>query len=297
MKITVLVDNIGTGELIGEWGLSFYIEYQGKSFLLDAGGSGTFAENARKLGLNLENVDYAVLSHAHYDHADGMADFFDRNRTAKLYLQESCQEDCWRVKEDRSMKYIGIRAGMLEEYRCRLRRVHGDMDICEGVRLVAHHTPHLEEAGAREQMFRKEGGAWVTDCFSHEQSLVFEVGDGIVILNSCSHGGADNIIREVAEEYPGKRIRAMIGGFHLHNKEDGYIRELARRIRKTGVEEICTGHCTGENGYRVLREELGDRVRQLRAGLELEYQEPGQEELKHQGPEWEEPETRCEKKI
>ena len=71
MKATVLLDNIGTEELAGDWGLSFYIEYAGKKILLDAGGeSCLFAENARKLGLSLADVDCAVLSHAHYDHAD-----------------------------------------------------------------------------------------------------------------------------------------------------------------------------------------------------------------------------------
>ena len=38
MKATVLLDNIGTEELTGDWGLSFYIEYAGKKILLDAGG-------------------------------------------------------------------------------------------------------------------------------------------------------------------------------------------------------------------------------------------------------------------
>ena len=87
-------------------GLSFYIEYRGCRLLLDAGKSGLFAENADKLGLSLADVDYAVLSHAHYDHADGMSVFLDRNSRAKLYLQESCRENCYRVKEGR-MKYIG----------------------------------------------------------------------------------------------------------------------------------------------------------------------------------------------
>ena len=36
MKATVLLDNIGTEELAGDWGLSFYIEYAGKKILLDA---------------------------------------------------------------------------------------------------------------------------------------------------------------------------------------------------------------------------------------------------------------------
>lgn len=111
MKATVLIDNIGDGELTGEWGLSFYIEYRDKKILLDAGGASClFAENAQKLGLSLEDVDFAVLSHAHYDHADGMTAFFEKNHKAKLYLQESCGENCWRVKEDH-MKYIGIRPG------------------------------------------------------------------------------------------------------------------------------------------------------------------------------------------
>ena len=44
MKVTVLVDNIASPTLMGEWGLSFYIEYQGSRILLDAGAS----ENTKK---------------------------------------------------------------------------------------------------------------------------------------------------------------------------------------------------------------------------------------------------------
>ena len=77
MKIKVLMDNISSGELAGEWGLSILIEYEGKKILLDTGASGAFAENAEKMGIDLAEVDFAVLSHAHYDHADGMKTFFD----------------------------------------------------------------------------------------------------------------------------------------------------------------------------------------------------------------------------
>ena len=73
---TVLVDNVGTETLGGEWGLSVYIQTGEKTILLDAGGSELFARNAEKLGLSIADVDYAVLSHAHYDHSLGVAEGF-----------------------------------------------------------------------------------------------------------------------------------------------------------------------------------------------------------------------------
>ena len=274
MRATVLVDNIGSNigndTIQGEWGLSFFIEYGEARILLDAGQSALFAENARKLGLPLEEVDYAVLSHAHYDHADGMETFFECNSRARLYLREGCRENCYRIKEG-AWKYIGIREGFLKKYRDRLAYVSGNLEIVKGVWLLSHRTPGLEQAGRREKMFLKEEGSWVTDCFAHEQSLVFETPGGIVVFNSCSHGGADTVISEAAAAFPGRKVRALIGGFHLHNKSEKYVREISERIRRTGVEEIFTGHCTGDEAYGIMREELGDRVHQLRTGLQMEF--------------------------
>ena len=270
MRIIVLTDNIGNELTPGEWGLSFYIEYGEKKVLLDAGKSGLFAKNAQTLGLSLEDVDYAVLSHAHYDHADGMEEFFRQNEKARLWLRGSCGENCYDLKGGQE-KYIGIRAGMLAEYADRLERVTGDLKVDEGIWLVGHKTPKLEEAGKRNHMYLKQGEAWIADDFSHEQSLVFDTEKGLVIFNSCSHGGADNIIIEVSETFPDKRIHAMIGGFHLYNQSEEYVREFAEKVRAAQVDKIWTGHCTGEEAYRILEEELGDKVHQLKTGLRIEF--------------------------
>jgi len=93
MKVTVLADNIDGETLKGEWGLSHYIEYGDKAVLLDAGASDLYAENARLLGIDLETVDYAVLSHAHDDHANGFESFFGLNTHAPLFVAEACRED------------------------------------------------------------------------------------------------------------------------------------------------------------------------------------------------------------
>ena len=98
MLATILIDNIACGELKGEWGLSIYIEYNGKNILLDTGASDLFAKNAQKLEKSIESVDYAVLSHAHYDHSDSMATFFNLNDHAPFFLREVCQENCYAKK-------------------------------------------------------------------------------------------------------------------------------------------------------------------------------------------------------
>ena len=49
-KLTVIVDNIPQGDIKGEWGLSILVEYEDKKILVDAGASGLFAENMKKLG-------------------------------------------------------------------------------------------------------------------------------------------------------------------------------------------------------------------------------------------------------
>lgn len=72
----VLIDNLTKGSLAAEWGLSVYIEHEGHRILLDTGASDRFARNAEQMGIDLGAVEFGVLSHAHYDHADGMVAFF-----------------------------------------------------------------------------------------------------------------------------------------------------------------------------------------------------------------------------
>ena len=93
MLAIVLSDNIADGDFQGEWGLSIYIEYNGKNFLLDTGASNLFVQNANKLGKSIKAVDYAILSHAHYDHSDSMATFFNLNNHAPFFLRKGCKEN------------------------------------------------------------------------------------------------------------------------------------------------------------------------------------------------------------
>lgn len=269
-KLTVIVDNTPYGNMKGEWGLSILSEYAGKKILVDVGASELFAENMSKLGFDIEDIDYGVLSHAHYDHANGMPRFFKENHKAKFYLRETTGENCY-VKKFFFRKYIGIPKNVMTGYADRIEIVSGDYKLFEGAYLIPHKTKGLEAIGKREMMYQKTLRGWKVDDFSHEQSLVLDTDKGLVIINCCSHGGAVNIINEVKETFPDKGVYGLIGGFHLYNKSEDEVRQVAKKILKTGIDFVCTGHCTKDKAYNIMKEELGDKLQQLRVGLEMKF--------------------------
>ena len=269
-KITVIVDNISAEGIEGEWGLSLVVERDGKKILVDAGQSNLFLDNMKKLGIDVGDIDYAVLSHAHYDHANGMPAFFMNNKKATLYVRDCVAADCY-AKKGFFRKYIGIPKKMLKDFPDRIEKVSGDYKVTDGVYLIPHKTAGLGELGKNELMFRRVNRRWVVDDFSHEQSLVVDTDKGLVIINSCSHGGAANIINEVQSTFPDKHVYGLIGGFHLFNKREETIRDLAGKIRDTGIEYVCTGHCTKNRAYGILKEELGDMAEQMSVGFRVEF--------------------------
>lgn len=279
MKITALIENKALPGLCCEHGLAVHIAYKGKNYLLDTGASDVFLENAKALQIDLTQVDAAMLSHAHYDHSGGYEGFFRQNDRAKVYLREAAKKLCYKMKDGEV--YIGIPEGVLDGYRGRFVFLKEDCCLEEGVWLIGHHTPGLAQRGKQAHMYYRGKNGLLPDDFAHEQSLVFETEKGLVILNSCSHGGIDIIIREVMDVLPGRPIAAVVGGFHLMGTDGvasmrGSRKEVAalgERLLELGVGHIYTGHCTGDPAFAVLQEVLGDKMSYFCTGTTIELEE------------------------
>ncbi|MEG0755230.1 MAG: MBL fold metallo-hydrolase [Oscillospiraceae bacterium] len=249
MKLTVLMENAPAGNFVHEHGLSIHMEYNGKNYLLDAGSSGKFAENATALKIDLAKVDAAVLSHGHYDHGDGLVGFFAENRTAPVYLRPDALNPQY-FKAGLIKKFIGVNPKLYADYEDRFTAVEGVYPLAEGLWLVP-------------------------DEIAHEQSLVAETEQGLVVLNSCCHAGAGNIVKGILEKFPEKKVRALIGGFHLMGMTGvnslgvapGIAQNLARWLTdELGVEKIYTGHCTGLPAYDLMKKERPQQFHTLNTG-------------------------------
>ena len=89
IKITTLVENSVYGKgLQGEHGLSLLVDTGEHRLLFDTGASDLFIRNAGALGIDLDDVDFLVLSHGHRDHTGGLHHFLAMNHKSEGDLQE-----------------------------------------------------------------------------------------------------------------------------------------------------------------------------------------------------------------
>lgn len=275
MKITVLVENTGPSELKIEHGLSLYIEFNDKKYLLDAGPSDSFFKNAHTLSIDLGRVDKAVLSHGHYDHGDGFMVFLNQYKDKVVYGAKNIFDDYYSGSGG-SVHYIGL-SSKLKQMKNRFNTISKDTKIDEKIYLILDDVSNTKEIGVQKKLYKKVDDVLQPDNFNHELSLVFDTPKGLVICNSCSHAGLESIVDNIKKRL-NKPVYAYVGGLHMKSTKnhietssftEEQIQNLCIFIEKN-IQYVLTGHCTGNVSYDLLKKYLKDRIDFLTTGKTIE---------------------------
>ena len=262
MKITVLAENTACREdLIPEHGLSLFIETGAWRILFDAGQTDAFARNAETLGIDLGTVDFAVLSHGHYDHGGGLRRFLELNQTAPVYLRRDAFGDHFNGTE----KYIGLDAALMESGR--LVFTDDALDLGDGITLCSRNDSERSHGFNSFGLNIRQKNRLVPDTFLHEQYLLVEEAGKRICFSGCSHKGILNIISWFQPDI-------LIGGFHFMKLDpegaDAPVLEQAARVLLTGHTQYFTGHCTGAAPFDFLKDRMGSRLEAISAGAVIE---------------------------
>lgn len=275
MRITVLVENTGPSEFKIEHGLSLYIEFNDKKYLLDAGPRDSFFKNAHALSIDLGRVDKAVLSHGHYDHGDGFMVFLNQYKDKVVYGAKNIFDDYYSGSGG-SVHYIGL-SSKLKQMKNRFNTISKDTKIDEKIYLILDDVSNTKEIGVQKKLYKKVDDVLQPDNFNHELSLVFDTPKGLVICNSCSHAGLESIVDNIKKRL-NKPVYAYIGGLHMKSTKnhietssftEEQIQNLCIFIEKN-IQYVLTGHCTGNVSYDLLKKYLKDRIDFLTTGKTIE---------------------------
>lgn len=270
MKVTTLLENRTTApSLRCEHGLSLYIETERHKLLFDSGASDAFWENAVALGIDLTQVDIAVLSHAHDDHCGGLLTFLSRNKTARVYLQREVFGEYYVVTSEKCA-FIGLPEA-LHEYEDRFVFTDGVHVIDDELTLFSGVQGRELMSEANATLREKVGDEYPRDRFRHEQDLLITERGRVTLFAGCAHNGIVNILSR-ATEILGHAPDCVFSGFHLYNptlrasEPRSLVDAVGERLLQLPTARYVTGHCTGEVAYGWLREKLGERLDYMATG-------------------------------
>lgn len=273
IRLTALIENTSADpRLTAQHGLSVYIETEKHKLLCDLGQNGLFIENAAKLGVDLRAVDAVMISHGHYDHGGGLADFIRLNPAAQIYIRSSAFDGHYSLVNGKC-KNIGLEASLREI---------GNFVYTDGEQYVIDDELTLFSdvrerdfySRANDSLLTKQGEAFAPDSFDHEQYLMVSNSGQQLLLTGCSHAGIVNIVRKFEAAYKTALSPLVLGGFHLYDagskrtEDPETVRTIADELIRTG-NRYYTCHCTGTEAYEIMKERMGDRLGYFSTGSKI----------------------------
>ncbi len=270
MLIKVLSENTSVSDAYAhEHGLSVYVETGDKKVLFDVGAGELFLENARKMDVDIADVDVLIISHGHYDHGGGLRTFLKENEKAKVFLHPLAFQNYYVSKREED-EYIGLDQALKDNPR--IVFTCENYVIGDGLQTFSQVVQKYPLPASNKTLLMEANGGRVPDSFSHEQSLIVEEEGVTLLLTGCSHNGIRNIL-EHFYHLKGRMPDVSIGGFHLSTTSGAHdslesIDALSQYLLTTGTI-FYTGHCTGIVPYERLKENMADRIHYLPAGSVL----------------------------
>ena len=247
MHLIVLLDNHSDKEIFEtEHGLSFYIETGYSKILFDTGQSEAFIHNALKIGVDISDIDYLVLSHGHFDHTGGIENFLQYNQNAKILIRPEAL-----LPKYHGNRYIGI-PPQLKIPEKRMIQIGNNYSIDPVTEVTGNIQVGHPEDTHYEDFFIKAQEGILPDTFRDEVFLTLKVNGKITIITGCSHNGILNII-EMARQHFTEPVGGIFGGFHLKDSDEQTVKKTAEFLNAANIERIVTGHCTGMENFLILR--------------------------------------------
>ncbi len=268
MKLKVLVDNNTYIDqyYCGEPAVSYYIEDEEIRLLLDVGYSDLFIKNAKKLGVNLENIDAIVISHGHDDHTRGLKYYFDQKNKSNISIIS--HPDAFNEKVLDNLKICSpILKEELKE-KCNLILSKIPIKVSKNITLLGE-IPRMNDFESRKPIGKQVTHKnLVDDYVLDDTALVYKSENGIYIITGCSHSGICNIIEYAKEVSKDNRVLGIIGGFHLFEVNE-QVNKTIDYLKQNNLQELYPCHCTSFSVRAEIHKTL--EVKEVGVGLELNW--------------------------
>jgi 7,8-dihydropterin-6-yl-methyl-4-(beta-D-ribofuranosyl)aminobenzene 5'-phosphate synthase len=243
-----------------------------RTMLFDGGPVDDAVErNGTRLGVDFGAIAAAMLSHGHWDHAGGIPRALAMIRAANgarpvpLYLHPGMFDERGQRQADGGVLPMDRIPTPAEWERLGAAPVvdAAARTCLDGMFYISGEIPRRTayENGLPSQVRRTApDAAWEPDpLLMDERFLAVRLaGRGLVVFSACSHAGIVNVLHHARECFPGERLHAVMGGFHLAGSTEAAIPETVADLAQFGLDHIIPAHCTGWRAVNALANAFGE---------------------------------------
>ena len=268
MKLKVLVDNNTYIDqyYCGEPAVSYYIEDEDVSILLDVGYSDLFMKNLAEFGIDLESIKTIVISHGHDDHTRGLKYYF--NQPHKNRISILAHPDAFKEKVVGSLK---ICSPILEEElkdKCNLMLSKEPVKLSENITFLGE-IPQVNGFEERKPIGKQmTNDISINDYVMDDTALVYKSEDGIYVITGCSHSGICNIVEYAKGVCNDNRVLGIIGGFHLFEVSE-QVSKTIEYFKENNIRELYPCHCTSFAVKVEIHKTIP--IKEVGVGLEIQW--------------------------
>jgi len=278
VTVTCLVDNcvLPGSSMWGEHGVSFLIESINGKVLFDCGQSGdVLLHNAAQLKKSLDEIDFLVISHAHYDHTGGMEKLcLQRNQPIPLIAHTDLFRHRFSKREnefraiDIDFENPNIQGKIIWQLSKEPKEILPDIWTSGEIKI------RNDFEGRSKYHMIQENGVWKPDPYLDDMSMVIKGEKSLMLICGCCHAGLLNTLAVVRDIFD-MDIAMILGGTHLITANPEMIGLVVDKIKTLNADGRLPGlylnHCTGESALQILREKLGECVHACPAGTIIEF--------------------------
>ena len=251
VNITVLDDNRDSrGILCGHNSFSLFIEYKDRKILFDTGVNNAFLHNAKENNISLDNLDYIIISHGHYDHGDGLA--YLKNQRVVVGKGIFTK----RYSKRRNGISSALSYGKEIKKQHKIITVKNKKLLFDDIIVFKTNVRPFEFENNNYPTYLKGGKE---DIVNDEISLAIKTPKGLVVISGCSHAGICNIVQNAKKVCSEQNVLAVVGGFHLTNKIDRAER-VVLQLKALGVKNCYTGHCISDECCKIICKHIPNTV-------------------------------------